>query len=237
MIESLQEMLTKMWTVILDRTATFLPKLVVGLIILLVGLVIARVVRGLAARFFLAIRLDRVSDRMGISAFLARGDVRHTVAEILATTIYWLVLLFSLQVLGLTLGLDGMAHFFGQILGYIPRLVVALAIIAAGLAVATFFGGAVQLAASNAGFPAARAAAAVVKYLIGFFALVMALEQLQIATQLLVSTLQIAIAAVALAVALAYGLGCKDLARDSVKTWLSRTQEVAKEEDAPAERP
>jgi hypothetical protein len=226
MVENLREMWEKMIALVLDRAATFLPKLVAGIFILLVGLLIARVVRGVAARFFLAIRLDKVSDRMGISAFLARGDVRHTVAEILATAIYWLVLLFSLQVLGLTLGLDGVAHFFGQILGYLPRIVVALVIIAAGIAVATFFGSAVQLAASNVGFPAARPLGAAVKYLIGFFALVMALEQLQVATQLLVTTLQIVIAAVALALALAYGLGCRDLARDSVQGWLRRTQDA-----------
>lgn len=224
MVENLREMWEKMGAFVLDRAATLLPKFVAGVVILLVGLLLARLVRGVAARFFLAIRLDRVSDRMGVSAFLARGDVRHTVAEILATAIYWLVLIFSLQVLGLTLGLDGMAHFFGQILGYLPRIFVALVIIAAGIAVATFFGGAVQLAASNVGFPAAKPLAAAVKYLIGFFALVMALEQLQVATDLLVTTLQIVIAAVALALALAYGLGCKELARDSVKGWLTRTE-------------
>lgn len=225
MLDNLRDMFTRMGDVILERTAAFLPKLLAGALILLVGILIARLVRGLVARFFLAIRLDRVSDRMGISAFLARGDVRHTVAEILATTIYWLVLIFSLEILGLTLGLDGMAAFFGQILGYVPRIVVALVIVAAGIAVATFFGSAVQLAASNAGFPAARPVGAVVKYLIGFFALVMALEQLQIATKLLVTTLQILIAAVGLALALAYGLGCRELARDSVKSWLRKSAE------------
>jgi hypothetical protein len=118
-----------------------------------------------------------------------------------------------------------MADFFGQILGYIPRIVVALVIVAAGIAVATFFGGAVHLAASNAGFPAARPVGAIVKYLIGFFALVMALEQLQIATKLLVTTLQIVIAAVALALALAYGLGCRQLARESVESWLRKADQ------------
>jgi hypothetical protein len=239
MAESLRQMWDKMWSVVVDQAAAVLPKVAVGAFILLVGLLIARLVRGVAARFFLAIRLDRVSDRLGVGAFLARGDVRHTVAEILATAIYWLVLLFSLQALGLTLGLDGMAAFFGKILGYLPRLVVALVIIAAGIAVATFFGSAVQLAASNAGFPAARPLSAAVKYLMGFFAIVMALEHLQIATALLVTTLEIVITAVALALALAYGLGCKDLARDSVKGWLARTggapgREAPKPDESPA---
>jgi hypothetical protein len=224
MSESVHAMLIKTWSVVLDRTALFLPKLLVGIVILIVGLVVARLVRGLAARLFLAIRLDRISDRMGISAFLARGDVRHTVAEILATAVYWLVLIVSLQILGVALGFEGMSAFFAEILGYLPRIIVALVIIMAGVAVGSFFGGAVQVAGSNAGLPGAKAVGAAVKYLVSFFALVMALEQLKIATQLLVATLQIVIGAVALALALAFGLGCKDLARQAVQDWLSKSR-------------
>jgi hypothetical protein len=224
MTENLKSMLTKMWVVMQQQTTSFLPKLIVGFLVLLIGLVIARLIRALTARFFLAIRLDRISDRLGISAFLARGDIRHTVAEILATLVYWLVLVFSLQILGVTLGLEGVANFFAQILSYIPHLVVALIIFSVGVGIGFFFGGAVQVAASNAGFPAAKPLGATVKALISFFALVMALEQLQIATELLVSTMQIVIAAVAFALALAFGLGCKDLAGTAVQNWLAKAR-------------
>jgi hypothetical protein len=222
MTENLKSMLTKMWVVLQQQATSFLPKLIVGFLVLLIGLVVARLIRALTARFFLAIRLDRISDRLGISAFLARGDIRHTVAEILATLVYWLVLVFSLQILGVTLGLEGVANFFTQILSYSPRVVVALIIFSMGVGIGFFFGGAVQVAASNAGFPAAKPLGATVKTLVSFFALVMALEQLQIATQLLVSTMQIVIAAVAFALALAFGLGCKDLAGVAVQNWLGK---------------
>ena len=224
MTENLRSMLTKMWTVLEQQAVDFLPKLVVGLIVLMIGLLVARLIRGITARFFLAIRLDRISDRLGISAFLARGDIRHTVAEILATVIYWLVLLFSLQILGLTLGWQSVSDFFGQILAYVPRVIIALAIFSVGAGIAFFFGSAVQVAASNAGFPAAKPLGATVKALVSFFALVMALQELNIATELLVSTMQIVIAAVVFAVALAFGLGCKEIAGNAVQSWLSKTR-------------
>jgi hypothetical protein len=231
MIEKLREMMYRTWTVFVDQTAGFLPKLLAGVLVLVIGLLIARLVRGLTARFFLAIRLDRISDRLGISAFLARGDVRYTVAEILATAIYWLVLIFSLRVLGLTLGLEGMADFFAQILDYVPRLLVGLTIILVGIGFGFFFGSAVQVAASNARFPAAKALGTTVKVLIGFFAFAMALEELNIATRLFISTMEIIIGAVAFALALAFGLGCKDLAYQAVQSWLRRP------ENKPAEEP
>lgn len=220
MPEGLQSAFSRTYNIMVEQMANLVPKLLAGFVILLLGFVIARVFRKIAAQVFLAIRLDRFSERLGISAFLARGDVRYTVAEILATSVYWLVLLFSLEMLGLALGLESVANFFGQILSYLPRIVVALAILAAGIAVGSFFGSAVQVAGSNARFSGSGPAGAAVKYLIGFFALVMALEHLQLATQLLVTTLQIVIAAVALALALAFGLGCKELAAQTVKAWL-----------------
>jgi hypothetical protein len=222
MSANLGEMFGKAWGIMLEQSALIIPKVLVGMLILLVGVVVARIIRGLAARFFLAIRLDRLSNRLGITSFLARGDVRHTVAEILATILYWLVLIFSLEIMGLSLGLDEMASFFGQIIAYIPRALIALAIILAGIVIGSIIGGAVRVAGTNAGLRAADLVGSTMKYLISFFALVMALEQLHVATPLLVSTLQIAMAAVGLAFALAFGLGCRDLAAEAMRDWLGR---------------
>ncbi len=191
MAATLREMFSRAWGLMLEQSARIIPKLLVGMLILLVGIVIARLIRGLAARFFLAIRLDRLSGRLGIASLLARGDVRHTMAEILATALYWLVLVISLEILGLALGLDEMARFFGQIIAYIPRALIAIMIVLAGIIIGSVIGGAVRVAGANAGFRAADVIGSIVKYLISFFALVMALEQLQIATPLMVSTLQI----------------------------------------------
>ncbi len=227
MAATLREMFIRAWNLMLEQSARVIPNLLVGMLILLVGIVIARVVRGLAARFFLAIRLDRLSSRLGIASFLARGDVRHTMAEILATALYWLVLLFSLEFLGLALGLDRMAAFFGQIIAYIPHALVAVAIVLAGIVVGSLIGGAVRVAGINAGLRAADIAGSIIKYLVSFFALVLALEQLQLATPLLISTLEIMTAAVGLAFALAFGLGCRDLAAEAMRGWLGRKTPAA----------
>lgn len=227
MAATLREMFSKAWGLMLEQSARIIPKLLAGMLILVVGIVIARLIRGLAARFFLAIRLDRLSSRLGVASLLARGDVRHTLAEILATTLYWLVLIFSLEILGIAVGLEGMARFFGQIIAYVPRAVIAVTIVLAGIIIGSIIGGAVRVAGANAGLRAADVAGSIMKYLISFFALVMALEQLQIATPLLVSTLQIMTAAVGLAFALAFGLGCRDLAAETVREWLGRKASVA----------
>jgi len=222
MTEELNTILARTWQVTIEQVAGFFPKLLAGLLILALGVLIARLVRGLTARFFVAVRLDRLADRLHVGDFLARGDVRFTAAEILATTVYWLVLLFSLELLGVVLGLDAMASFFAQVLAYVPRIVGALVIIVVGLFVSSIFGGAVQVAASNARFPAAAPLGQAVKFLVTFFAFVMALQQLDIPTQLLVGTLLIVVAATALGLALAFGLGGRGLAEESLRNWAKK---------------
>lgn len=222
MAQGFREAFGNAWAVIGAQMADFLPKVVVGILVLLVGFLIARLIRALAFRVFIAVRLDRLSDRLGVNAFLARGDARYTVAGVFATLVYWFVLLFSLEILSKVLGLEGVSAFLAQVVGYLPRLALALAITVVGIVVASFFGGAIQVAAANAGFPAPGPLGRAVKYLVAFFALVMALEQAQIGTRFLTTTLEIVIASLGLALALAFGLGCKDLAKEAVRTWLNR---------------
>jgi Mechanosensitive ion channel, conserved TM helix len=223
--ETLRSMLRDTWTTTLQGLTQLLPKLVVGALIVVVGLLVGRLVRALTVRFFIALRLDRVSDRLGLSAFLARGDAQYTVAEVVGTIIYWLVVMLSLQMMGLVLGLQGLADFFGQILTYLPRLVVATVIVAVGTAIGSFFGSAVQVASANSGFPVSRALGRTVKYLIVFFALALAFEELDIASRLLATTFLVLIGAFALTLALAFGLGCRDLAREAVERWMRGKQD------------
>lgn len=224
--ETLRSMLSETWTATATSVTRLLPKLAMAVLILLVGLLVGRVLRALTLRFFFALRLDRASDRLGLSALLARGDARYTVAEAVATLVYWLVLVLAFQMLGWVLGLVAVTNFFGQVLDYLPRVLVAVVIALVGLAIGALFGGAVQVAAANAGLPVARPVGRVVKYIIAFFALALAFEQLNIASRLLTTTFLIVVAAGCFGVALAFGLGCKDLAREMVVRWLSRRQEA-----------
>lgn len=222
--ETLRSMLIQTWASTVDGITTLLPKLVMAVLILVVGLLVGRLLRALTLRFFFALRLDRASNRLGLSALLTRGDARYTVAEAVATLVYWLVLVLAFQMLGWVLGLQAVAEFFGQILAYLPRVVIAIMIALVGMAIGAFFGGAVQVAAANADVPVARPLGRVVKYIITFFALALAFEELNITSRLLTTTFLVIVGAGCFGVALAFGIGCKDLARDMAVRWLSRRQ-------------
>ncbi len=164
-------------------------------------------------------------------------SARYTVAEGVATLVYWLVLVLAFQMLGWVLGLVAVTNFFGQVLDYLPRVLVAVVIALVGLAIGTLFGGAVQVAAANADLPVARPLGRVVKYVIAFFALALAFEQLNIASRLLTTTFLIVVAAGCFGVALAFGLGCKDLAREMFARWLSQRREASESQPRSAATP
>lgn len=223
--ESLRSMLSETWVAMTSGVAHLLPKLIVAILILVLGMLAARLLRALTLRFFVALRLDRASDRLALNALLARGDARYTVAEVVATIVYWFILLLALQMLGWVLGLQTVVDFFGEVLGYLPRVAVAVAIAVVGAVIGSFFGGAVQMIAANAGMPGARAIGRLVKYAVVFFAMAVAFEQLQIASRLLADTFLVVVGAASFGIALAFGLGCKDLARDLMAGWIMRRQD------------
>jgi Mechanosensitive ion channel, conserved TM helix len=237
MQESLRSMLVTTWTTTVQSIASLLPRLVTGILIVLAGLIVGRLVRALTLRFFTALRMDRMSDRLGISAFLARGDARYTLAETLATLMYWLVLILALQIMGWVLGLTGLVDFFGQVLGYLPRLVVGVIIVLVGTALGGFFGSAAQVASANSGLRMSRPLGRMVKYAIVFFSVALALEELEIATRLLTTTFLVIVGATCLALAISFGLGCQDLARQTVERWLTHDQDAAAEAVTPTNRP
>ena len=230
---TLASMLNDIWEATRTTLAHLLPKVAIAVLILTLGLLVGRLLRAVTLRFFVALRLDRVSDRMGLSALLARGDARYTVAEVAATIVYWLVLVLALQMLGWALGLQTIVDFFGEVLNYLPHVGVAVVIAVVGIVIGSFFGGAVQLAAANAGISVARPLGRLVKYVIVFFALAVAFEQLQIASRLLTDTFLVVVGAVAFGAALAFGLGCKDIVRDIVAGWITRRHDRDNHRDAP----
>jgi hypothetical protein len=211
------------------RVASFLPSFLGALLILLVGWVVAKFVRLLVFRFLLAVRLDLASEKAGIDDVLVRADIRQSPAELLAVLVQWLVMLIVLMTAVNAVGLSSVSDLLNQILLYIPKVIAAVVALILGLFFANLLAGVIKTAAANAGLHEADALASLVRYAIVAFTVAVTLEELGIAAELVRSAFVILFGAVALAAALAFGLGCKDLARD----WMIRYLEGARARKKP----
>jgi hypothetical protein len=201
---------------------TFVFRLVVVLAIIFAGWLTAKFLKGLVFRFLLTVRFDIASEKAGIDDVLVRADIRQSPAELIAVLVYWLVLLATLVGAVSALGLSQVSEILTRCLVYVPKIIAAVVVLILGLFLASFLAGVVHAAAANAAMAESDALAALVRYAVVAFTAAVTLEELGIAPELVRSAFVILFGAVALA--LAFGLGCKDLARE----WMVRFLDSAR---------
>ena len=197
------ESLRNSWLVI----GTWLPRVLVALLLLLVGWLLARGVQRLVVKLLRLARLESAAERTGVDDFLVRGGVRFTVVTLIGQICYWtLLLMFTVavfNVLGLTMGPEAME----RAARYVPNVVAALAVLVFGSIIARFIRGFVEAYLGNVGMKGGHNIGLLVQIALMAFVAVLALEQLGIAVTLLTSAFQLAFGGLCLGLALAFGLG------------------------------
>jgi hypothetical protein len=205
-----------------DQILALLPNVLGMVIILSVGWAAAWVAGVLVERLTRVMGLDRVSDRVGVSAAMARGGVKSDLAYLLGRGMFWIVLVFAAIAALSALDLQPIRDFAHSFLAYIPHLLMAMLILIAGYLLSNFVSQAVLIAAVNAGLPPARVVAAASRWGVQLVAIAMALEQLGIASNIVAVGFGITLGGVVFAAAIAFGLGAKDLAKDFLESRLSQ---------------
>ena len=203
-MESVREMLT--------RVAGVLPKLIGVLIILVVGWLIAKLIEAVVVRGLKLVRLDTLSEKAGAANFLAKGGVKYTLAELIGVLIYWIVMLVVMVTALNTLQLTVAAELLNTVVTYVPNIIIAIFILVIGMFISTLLGATVRTAAGNAGIEQAKMLGHISQMVVIVFAIVISLQQLKIATGVIENVINITFATIGIAVAIAFGLGCKDLA-------------------------
>ncbi len=194
----------------LTQLMVYAPSILGALIVLLIGGAIAKGLERVIIVTLQKLSLDRLADQVQLSTVLSRGGVRHKVSELIGTVVYWLVMLAFVMTALNVLNLMVAAELFQQVVGFLPNVIAALFILVIGIFAAAFVSATVRTAASNAGILQAHFLAQLVQTFVVLFASVAALQQLQIV--FVGEVFLIILAGASLGCALAFGLGCKDMA-------------------------
>lgn len=202
------------------RLANFIPVLLGVLLVLLLGWMVARILQELLVKALKALRVDDVSERAGLETILQNGGVRYSLSELIGVFLYWLVMLAALVVAMNALGLTVAAELLDRVLLYVPSVLAGVIILILGSFFAAMLGSVVQTVSANAGVHQARLLGQITRIVLMVFAIEVALEKFIGMTPLHIQ-LNIVIAAAAFGTALAFGLGCKDLAG----RWMTETIE------------
>ena len=155
---------------------------------------------------------DQFADRSGLEAFLKHGEFDLTLSGIISKVVYWLVILLFVITGANALGLNEVANMLNQLANYLPKIIIAILVLIFGTLLARFVNRLVFAWLHSIKVQAALAVSTSAEYGIQIFALFVALEQLDIGTQLLTALFVIVFGAVFLALAIAFGLGGKEWA-------------------------
>lgn len=205
-----------------EQLAAVLPKILVSLLLLTFGWIFAKIARKGTIRLLRLLKVDIVAERSGIEDFLLRGDVKFTTVTLLASIVYWTILFTVVLAVLNSMGLEIAAQLFNRIILYLPNVVVAVIVLIFGAQFARFIQSLAFTYLSNIGIGGAEVMSFIAQYAILFFVASVALEQLQIGGQIVVSAFQIAFGALCLALALAFGLGGRDWAAQVLDRLLKR---------------
>ncbi len=194
-----------------------LPALIGALVMLFAGYLLAKVLEKLVERFLRRIRLNRMLERGGVMQAVERSGSHLNPTRVLANLVFWLVMFAVILIAATTLGFESLANVFSELVSYIPSVIAAIVIILVGIVLGGFVGG--LISASAGALHGGRALARVGRGGVILLAIFMALQELGIATDIVTTAFAILFGAIALAMALAFGLGNRDLAGEVTREW------------------
>jgi small-conductance mechanosensitive channel len=193
--------------------STWLPSILGALLLLFVGWLVARIIQAVIARLLLRLGLDRLAERTGIARGLTTIGWQRTLSYLLARITYWLILIFfillALGALGLT---DVVTSALNSFFAFLPRLVAAMVIFLVGAFIARIVGDAVTAMTLQSDIPSGRVLGQAVRYSLLLVVVILALDELGVQTTILTTIIIVTVAAIALGLALAFGLGNRQLA-------------------------
>jgi hypothetical protein len=202
-----------------------IPKIIGFALIVIAGWFVASLIeKGLAA-VLRGIRFNELSERAGLADFVRKMGMDTDPAGMIGLVVKWFVRLIALVVAFDALGLPAVSEVLRQLLLWLPNVVVALVVLVIGGLAARALSNVVRGTASEAGLSNANFLAKLASMVVWAFAIVVAVNQIGIATELVNTLFMAVVGALALGVGLAFGLGGRETAAEILNSWYSKAQE------------
>ena len=205
---------------------TAIPRILAFIVIVAIGWFVSSLLARAVIGLLRAIRFDELMQRSGLSDFLNKMGTGLDSAGIVAGIVKWIVRVVVLLVAFDVLGLPAVSDVMRQLLLWLPNLVVAIFVLFIGGIAARAFANIVRGATAEAGFSNPETLSNVVRTTVWAFAIVVAINQLGIATNLITTLFTGFVAALAIALGLSFGLGGRDLASRTLENWYDQAQDA-----------
>jgi hypothetical protein len=215
-----------------------IPALLGAAIIIFAGYLLAKVLERLTERGLRKLGLNRMLQRGGVIQAVERSGTHVNPTRVIANLVFWFVMFAVILLAANALGLDTLANVMSTLVSYIPSVIAAIVIILVGIVLGGFVEG--FIAASAGAVHGGRSLARIGRVSVIMLSVFMALQELGIATEIVTTAFAILFGAFGLALALAFGLGNRELAGEVTREWYERyrrerAETLARERAADAE--
>jgi hypothetical protein len=214
------------WDYVLATAVTsfglLLPRIVGALTALVVGVVLAKLIRGLVWRVLHAIAFSKFVSRTPLQFALQNENLGEKIEDSIANTFYWLSVLVVIYIMVAILGLGSVTVVLEKILGYIPNVISAMFIVLFGVLVAGWVESLVKGAVRAIDQRTSRLAGKIASYFVVSLATITALSELGIAAEFLTIIFIGFVAMLSLGFGLALGLGGKAVVEKVLLNWYEK---------------
>ncbi len=209
----------------LDSFFGFIPNVIGFLLILLIGYVIAKIAKTAVNKLLEASKIDETLHKSDAGQYVEKISPGSKPSHLIGSVVFWFIFLFAISAAVGALKIAALTDFIAQVQAYLPNIIAAVLIFVIAAALAGAVGGAVHKLMGDT--PTGKVVRAIVPGLILAIAVFMVLDQLRIAPQIVTITYAALIGMLALAGALAFGLGGRDVAAQMLSSAYQSGQQNA----------
>lgn len=201
---------------------SFVPKLIVSILILILGHFLSKFFGRLVKRVAERVGLDKMVERSGLAGGLKQANIQNTASGLLGQFVYWLIFLNFLVMALEYLGIAAAVEQLRTLIAYLPLLLSALFVFLAGALVAQFLGRASQAAVASMGIEFHQAIGGAVRGLVLIMAVIISIQRLGVDVTILQESFITLLAIIMAGLALAFGMGGRDVARNVLAGYYAR---------------
>jgi len=206
--DQLSDSANEFWTTVGD----YMPKLFAALVLLILGLVVAKLAQALVEQVLKLARVDKLTKNKQVAGALKTAELNVDLVSVVGRVVFWVVIIIFALTVADVLELTAMRDVIREILNYLPNVLAAVIVLTVTVAGARLVQDVVRASLVRMRVDFARNVASVAFYVLVVFGSLMAFDQLGFDTTVLTANITVIVAGVVLALALAFGLGGRDTA-------------------------
>lgn len=198
-----------------EKMVGLIPHFVAAIAIILIGFFASRVIASACEHIFKRFKLDNWTSRIGLNEVMARMGLGKSPTSFICSFVYWFIMVVFIVSAANVLNLDFLSKVLEIfILNFLPKVIAAIIIGFAGLLLARFMENTVYNSAMANNLKGGKSFAKIINFVILVFTGILVIEQFGLDMKIIRSSINILMASLGLAFAIAVGLGAKDIAKD-----------------------